>query len=225
MTTPYTTHDAVKVKLGISLDADVPLDAYLDGLILSVSALFDTTVWGPSAFTSEIEGQGRGGFVWEIDASEFHDGGSNAITLDRLVVDGSSAERGSILAWEDSVLLTQDEDFMIDKYPSRTLYRLSAFKVTDSEKKFAAVFAPGYRNILVQYRPAYEVAPDDVVRACDEETARAFKAGNSQSTDGGFIGITGRTPDAGTAMNYTLDDLTPTTMRMLDGYRKRLSFF
>jgi hypothetical protein len=211
MTTAYTDHDAVKVKLGISLDPDVPLDAYIDGLILSVSALFDTIVWGPSVLDA--------GFVPDgIFIIEVHDGGTNAITLNRLLSDDTT-ERTTTIVMENGITLTRLDDYNSDQFPANTIYRSSSQGIYDIP------FAPGYRNIVISYRGAYKATPPDVARACDEETARAFKAGNSQSTDGGFIGITGRTPDAGTTLSYTVDDLTATTMRMLDGYRKRLSFF
>jgi hypothetical protein len=210
MTTAYTDHDAVKTKLGISLDPDVTLDAYIDGLILSVSGLFDTIVWGPSGLIS--------GFVPSGFFVEYHDGGARTIILNRLLTD-DGADRSATIVTENEIVLSLAADFQIDQFPSNTLYRIS------EEDLFDSLWSPGYRNIKVTYSGAYKTTPDDVVRACDEETARAFKAGNSQSTDGGFIGITGRTPDAGTALNYTVDDLTATTMRMLDGYRKRLSFF
>jgi hypothetical protein len=211
MTTPYTTHDAVKTKLGISLDPDATLDAYIDGLILSVSALFDTTVWGPAVLDS--------GFVPDSGfIVEYHDGGANTVILNRLFTD-DQVDRLSIVVTEDAVALSIGADFNVDAFPANTIYRSS------STDKFDIPWSPGYRNVKVSYPLAYKTTPDDVVRATDEETARAFKAGNSQSTDGGFIGITGRTPDAGTTLSYTADDLTATTMRMLDGYRKRLSFF
>jgi hypothetical protein len=211
MTTPYTTHDAVKTKLGISLDPDVPLDAYLDGLILSVSALFDTIVWGPSVLDA--------GFVPDgVFIIEVHDGGTNAITLNRLLSDDST-ERATTSVRENEIVLTSLDDYNVDQFPANTIYRSSSQGVYDIP------FAPGYRNIIISYRGAYKETPPDVARACDEETVRAYKAGNSNSVDGGFIGITGRTPDAGAALSYTVDDLTATTMRMLDGYRKRLSFY
>jgi hypothetical protein len=211
MTTAYTTHDAVKEKLGISLDPDAVLDPYLDELILSVSSLFDTIVWGPTTLDS--------GFVPGVLLNvERHDGGANTIILNRLLTDDNT-DRLTLLVHENDVLLTRLDDYDIDAFPAKTVYRAS------SQGVFDIPFAPGYRNIRVSYPGAYKIVPDDVVRATDEETARAFKAGNSQSTDGGFIGITGRTPDAGTTLSYTADDLTATTMRMLDGYRKRLSFY
>ena len=211
MTTAYTDRDAVKTKLGISLDADAVLDPYLDALILSVSALFDTIVWGPTVDDA--------GFVPGLGSIiEYHDGGTNAIVLNHLFTDDST-DRLTIGITEDAVSLTRLDDFDYDQFPANTIYRVS------SQNVFDIPFAPGHRNIIISYRAAYKTTPDDVIRATDEETARAFKAGNSNSTDGGFIGITGRTPDAGTTLSYTVDDLTATTMRMLDGYRKRLRFF
>jgi hypothetical protein len=215
MTQPYTTHDAVKTKLGISLDPDVTLDAYLDGLILSVSALFDTIVFGPIDAAS--------GFIGAAQ-EEYHDGGTDTFILGHLFSD-DSADRALMTIEEDGVdLPIADRGWFVGQFPSNTVFRTSPAEAA-GEVIFNRVWAPGHRNIKVIYARAYSSTPNDVSRAADEETARAFKAGNSQSTDGGFIGITGRTPDAGTTLSYTADDLTATTMRMLDGYRKRLSFF
>jgi hypothetical protein len=210
---PYTTVDAVKIKLGISGDPDPVLDPYLEGLIVQVSSLFDTIVFGPI--------DGFSGFAASVDITEFHDGGESWIIAERLI-DGPTGFlpiREPVVI-EDGVTLVEGTDFFLGQFPSNTLFRLAG-----AADAFDAVFTSGYRNVKLTYRPAYSTIPADVIRATDEETVRAYKAGNSNSVDGGFIGITGRTPDAGTTLSYTADDLTATTMRMLDGYRKRLRFF
>jgi hypothetical protein len=215
MTLPYTNPDAVKTKLGISLDPDAVLDTYLSALILQVSALFDTTVFGPIDAAS--------GFIGAAQ-EEYHDGGSDTFILGHLFSNDSSV-RAQMLIEEDGVdLPIDDRGWFVGQFPSNTVFRTSPAAAV-GEVIFDRVWSPGHRNIKVIYARAYLPVPVDVVRATDEETARAFKAGNSQSTDGGFIGITGRTPDAGTTLSFTVDDLTATTMRMLDGYRKRLRFF
>jgi hypothetical protein len=215
MTTPYTTPDAVKTKLGISLDPDAVLDPYLESLIVQVSALFDTIVFGPVMTSGFLPATGR---------AEYHDGGSDTFILEHLFTEDGSA-RAQMLIEEDGVdLPIADRGWFVGQFPSNTVFRTSPAAAV-GEVVFDQVWAPGHRNIKVIYAPAYTLLPEDVSRATDEETARAFKAGNSNSTDGGFIGITGRTPDAGTTLSYTVDDLTATTMRMLDGYRKRLSFY
>ena len=212
-TSSYTTVNAIKTKLGISLDPDAVLDPYLDTLSIQVSTLFDTIVFGPV--------DGFAGFAASEDVIEYHDGGASWIIVNRLI-DGPSGFlpiRAPVVV-EDGVTLVEGTDFFLGEFPSNTLFRLAG-----EADAFDARFASGYRNVKITYRPAYSTIPNDVVRATDEETVRAYKAGNSNSVDGGFIGITGRTPDAGTTLSYTVDDLTATTMRMLDGYRKRLSFF
>ena len=214
-TTAYTTKESVIAKLGLGAVTDAGLEAYIDSLILQVSALFDTIVWGPDPF----------GFVWSTNETEYFDGGQHTITLGRLMDQTLRATSTTITEDGLPLIVTGlNPDVLINPYPSNTIWRLSASGVLALDNRFDRVFSPGNRNIIVTYRPAYSAPPADVARACDEESARAFKAGTSDTGDGGFIALTGRTPDAGTTLSYTLDDLTATTMRMLDGYRKRLSF-
>jgi hypothetical protein len=215
MTTAYTTHDAVKTKLGLDLIVDAGLDAYLDSLILQVSSLFDTTVFGPVAVSGFLPDEGR---------TEYHDGGSDAIILSRLLSEFGLDRTTTLLIEEDgNALAFITGDWFLNTFPAQTIFRTSGTSQLDIV--FDRIWAPGHKNIKVTYTLGYIALPDDVARACDEESARAFKAGTSDTGDGGFIALGGRTPEAGTTLDYTVDDLTPTTMRMLDGYRKRLSFY
>jgi hypothetical protein len=215
MTTPYSNPDGVKTKLGISLDPDAVLDAYLADLLLQVSALFDTIVFGP-VVTS--------GFLPATPKLEYHDGGSGTIILNHLFTE-SSENRALMTVEEDGVdLPIDDRGWFVGQFPSNTVFRTSPGE-SAGDFIFNRVWSSGHRNIKVIYSPAYTVLPHDIVRATEEESARAYKAGTNQTTDGGYIGLTGRTPEVGSAAAFTVDDLTATTMRMLDGYRKRLSFF
>lgn len=184
----------------------------IDLLIDAVSRAFDNYVFGP----------GLNGFVWTVDVVEFHDGGATGIVLDRLLSDDDTL-RGAVVVVIDGDTLVQGTDFMVDEFPSRTLRKING------ADKFGSVFDAGLRNVKITYRPAYfvtgtgtDIAPEDINRACEEETIRAYKAGNEKSSLGGYIGVTQRTPDDGTIVSYTVDEWSKSTRDTLHTYKNRL---
>lgn len=206
----YTTLADIRARINND-KVDAALDALLTDIISQVSTSIDMFVFGPV-------GQVNKGFINAVDVTEFYDGGFDAVVLRQLFTDDLTA-RDTIKVFEDGTELTIDVDFQIDDFPSRTVRR------TFEAEKFAARFTVGQRNIKVIYRPAYAILPDDIRRVADEETIRAFKGANTNAGDGGSIGITQRTPDAGTSLTYGPDDFTPTTLRILRQHRDRLQFF
>jgi hypothetical protein len=219
--TPYTTENIVREFLGIAENPLWPgspdaIDDVLSRIILDVSGLFDTLVYGPGVqgFANNISNR--------VAIVEYHDGGSSDVIMSRLITEqitGISERREDTLLEEDGVELVYGDTFFLGEFPSRTIFRTSAAETFDR------VFSVGFRNVKVTFWPAYVNAPHDVERGCIEESARAYKASTTNTGDGGFLSITQRTADQGSTVSYTVDDLSATTIRMLEGYRQRLSFF
>lgn len=209
MSVPYSTAAEVRLKLGVDpAVTDPDLDTMLTKLIGEVSEEFDRHVFGDSNI----------GFI-SARVTEYHDGGTGAVVTERWVTD-ANIERADVEVFEDGVALVIDDDFHLDAFPSNTIYR-----TTGIAEKFSAVFASGTRNIKVIYDTVYKEIPLDIERACEEETYRAYKAANTDSGDGSSIGVTSRLPDTGMVVNFVVDDWAPHTLRVLESYRKRLSFF
>ncbi len=204
-----TTIANVKLRLNIT---DSDSDTLLSELVLHVSSAIDLKVFGPNQI----------GFRTESNSiellEEFHDGGCPSIILHRSL-SNVPAERLEIVLLEDGVTLTQGADFQVDEFPARTVYRTSAADL------FNRRFAQGDRNIQVTYKPAYRFAPLDIIRVANEETARAYLSGINNSTDGGFLVVDQRSTDAGQDVTYKPYDFSPMSLRILDVYKKHLSFF
>lgn len=212
----YTSLASVKTTLGITGTGS---DTFLTRLITEISAAFDTFAFGT----------GPNRFFGNTVEIRYFDGGVEAIPVDILINDALTKRQDpSLLVFEDGVKLIlqviapvgdDSEGVFIGPYPDNTLRRLAG------HDNFDATFAKGTRNIRVQISPAFDDAPLDINHAMDEEVARAFKNANTNSGDGGALGITQRTPDAGTVLSYGPDDWTLATLRLLNGYKKRLRFY
>lgn len=213
-TDPYTGREDVKVLLGIAAGVDAVLDPLLDALILQVSSAFDSHIFGTSAPRDQ-------GLVITQVATEYHDGGMTTVIPNYLMAESETRRAPAtteIVVSEDGVELVAGVDWHIDDFPSNIIHRTSEAEV------FGRRFAAGHRNIKVVYPPAYEFVPHDIARAANEECARAYKGWNTDSGDGGALGITQRTPDAGTTLTYTVDDVSAMTLRVLESYKKQRAF-
>ena len=210
--TDYTTTAAVKEVLGIGVSApDTQFDTRIAAIIPQVSRAMDWHVFGPTDIGFSTADNTAKTFT------EFHDGGCRSIILARWISDDAT-ERGETEIVEDGVELTVDDDFFVESYPARRIFRV------DGAEKFTLNFANGTRNIKVTYKPAHAATPSDIVRVANEESARAFLVQNTSIGDGGFLAVSQRTPDAGTVLTYRDDQWSPQSLRTLENYRKRLSF-
>ena len=149
---------------------------------------------------------------------EYHDGGFESIVL-RRALDVVAATRDLVVLLQDGVTLTQGTEYQIDAHPSRTIHRI------DGADNFTISFAKGRRNIKVTYTAEAADAPADIARVVEEETARAYLAGNNDSTDGGHLVISQRTPDAGDSITYRADDFSLHSQRVLRTHRDGQRFF
>ncbi len=202
----YADPLGVAYKLGLSPTPP----GELDGLITQVSRLMDEYVYPGHSF----------GTADALSRQEKHTGGfggDDAIVLRHVVAPGNANRVKSVIV-EDGATLTYLTDYEFgDSEDERTriLYRLGD-----------RGWSREHRGVEVQYVSGYIEQsitglnfPQDIRRACEDETARLYKAANTSSGDGGFIAITQRTPDSGSVLTYTTDDLSPIVKRTLDAYR------
>lgn len=210
-TAVYADKDDVKIKLGIDA-TDTDFDALITSQIEQISRVVDSVVFGPTAIGFVTDGN-------DVEEwTEFHDGGIDAIILNRLLTD-SVTKRGELVLLENDITLTQGTDYQVDQFPDRTIRRTSA------ADQFDRLFAAGHRNVQITYTPAYLNTPKDVVMVVEDESARLFLKATTRVSDGGFLVSSQRTPLGGDTLTYREDDLSPMSLRVLTAHKSRLSFF
>ena len=201
----YATKDNVKLAIPITVATyDTPINDMIDG----VSGLFDT-LYGET-FDQKTR-------------VEYHNGTNSQhgiILNSRPDADVSTWTSLPAIVLEGSATLVKDTDYHIDDPVTRRVLRLDG-----SGNMTTSGFAAGTRNIKVTYPTRWATIPDDIERACIEEVVRTWKRLNvSDTNEGGAIGITSRSPDTGTSLSFTAEDLMPQTVRMLEAYRQRREF-
>ena len=208
----YTTIARVKNWASITT---ATYDAEILLTVQAVSTLFDS-IYGIS-FEAQL-------------AQEWHDGSGSEDGI--LLYEVPSPDSlGTMIVKEDDVVLVNLQDFRADSYSgrdSRLLVRMipEPFPALFSKGPNLAGFGAGRSNVYVEYTTRFETIPEDIERACLEETIRAWQGGNQTGAlDGNRIGIAQRSAETGTTLTYTTDDLTPTTMRMLQAYRAQRPTF
>ncbi len=201
----YTT--IAKLKNDIPLTGATHDDVLLE-IIKGVSGLFD-------ALYGETFDQKT--------AVEYHNGtnSQNGIILrshpDALVATWTGLPA---IVLEGTTALVRDTDYFIDTPVTRRILRLDG-----SGNMTTGGFAAGTRNIKVTYPTRWATIPDDIDRACIEESIRAWKGINAAGTnDGGSLGVTSRSPETGTGLSFTPEDLMPKTVRLLEAYKRRRDF-
>ncbi len=149
---------------------------------------------------------------------------------------GSHSERGIILqshpdaslsVWdaaeevlEGTTTLVRGTDYFVDVPVTRRVLRLDG-----SGNMTGGGFASGTRNIKITYPTRWATIPDDIDRACIFESIAVWKRINVAGTnDGGSLGVSSRSPEVGTGLSFTLEDLSPGTLRLLEAYRRRRDF-
>jgi hypothetical protein len=207
--------DLAKIKLKLNIEtADTSQDTYLDELNGQISFEAEQFILGDN-----VVGLRTSGGPPVPDLVEYHDGGQDAIVLRRALSD-VPATRDLVVLLEEGITLTQGTDYQIDAHPSRQIRRLAG--VADN---FRARFTAGCRNVKVTYTAETLDGKPDVARVVEEETARAFLLGNNDSTDGGGLVISQRSPDSGDSITYRADDFSEHSMRVLMLHRDGQRFF
>ena len=148
---------------------------------------------------------------------EFHDGWSlrNGIALHRMPSE-VAITRNNATVEENGTLLTKGVDWFFEPYPSRMIYRTNG-----TVEGFGGVrFAAGERNIKVSYDSAFTNLPAEITRACRDESVQAWQGYNWGGGTGGRIGLNSLTPAEGTAYDFAVVDLSPSTLRILRPYRE-----
>ncbi len=202
--------DNIKLKLRIT---DASQDTYLNTLNAQISAAVEQFVFGEN-----VLGFRTGGGVPPDDLVEYHDGGFSSIVLRRNLSD-VTATRDLVELLENGVELTQGTEYWIDPHPARQVHRL------DGADNFRAVFAKGLRNVKVTYTGESEDAPADIALVVEEETARAYLSGNNDSTDGGDLIISQRSPESGDSLTYRTTGFTDYSRSVLLTHRDGARFF
>ncbi len=200
----YTTIAKLKNDIPITV---ATYDTVLAEIIDGVSGLFDV-LYGET-FDQKT-------------AVEYHNGtnSQNGIIL-------NSHPDASISVWdaaeevlEGTTALVRDTDYFVDTPVTRRILRLDG-----SGNMTTGGFAAGIRNIKVTYPTRWATIPDDIDRACIEESIRAWKGVNVAGTnDGGSLGVSSRSPETGTGLSFWPEDLMPKTVRLLEAYRRRRDF-
>lgn len=201
----YATTAQVKLAIPITV---ATFDANIQDIIDGLSSFFDT----------------RYGVSFEsVTRVEFHDGRR---TEDGLILqrhpdpdsdlwDSSSAE-----VLEDGIALVRDTDYFVDTPVSRRLLRMDGAGELQSPG-----FAAGTRNVKVTFPTRFAVIPEDLKAATVAESVRTWKRLNYSATnDGGAAGLVSRGPETGTSLSFVVEDLMPSTVRMLDAYRQQRDF-
>ncbi len=200
----------IKLKLNIT---DGSQDVYLGDLNDQISAEIEQFVFGEN-----VLGFRTGGGSPVDVLVEYHDGGFHSIVTRRDISD-VTATRDLVALTENGITLTQGTEYHLDAHPSRTLRRL------DGADNFRAVFASGRRNIKVTYTGESLNPPADIVRVAEEETARAYLAGHNDSTDGGNLVVSQRSPDAGDSITYRSSEFSEQSLRIMRTHRDGSRFF
>jgi len=195
MATSYATIEQVKARIVITTTEH---DTVLTEIVAQVSRGFDT-IYG-EGFDSQSRKEWHNGFA-----------SGDGMLLDHI----PDADTPAFDVTEDTTTLTIDTEFRVSDYPSRMLTRME-----DADTVRLGGFVPGQKNVRVEYTSRFTVIPDDIERACIDESVRAWQVRNSSgASDGNRIGISNRSPEAGTGLTYTEDDFTATTMRILNAYK------
>jgi len=198
MAPEYTT--IAKLKNDIPLTTSDFDDVLLE-IIEGVSSQFDA-VYGET-FESE-------------SVVELHDGRN---TQDGLILFRRPGAAPTLVE-EDGTPLTEGDDYQIDSPISRRLLRMDG-----SSNLTGFGFAVGTRNVSVTYPTEFILLPASIDRACIEESIRVWLGINAANTnDGGAIGITSRSPETGTTLSFTAEDLMPKTIRLLESFHNRRGF-
>lgn len=201
---------SINLILGITTgDADVRLDELNDQISFEVEQF---------VFGSNLGGFRTTGGPVPPDEVEYHDGGIDAVILRRLLSDQDD-DRDAVVVLENGITLTQGTDYHIDTFPSVTVRRLAG--VADD---FKAVFASGSRNVKVTYKLSPN-PPGDIARVVEQEVARAYLMALNDSTEGGFLVISQRSPDAGDSVTYRDTGFTEHTMEVLRRWRDEGRYF
>lgn len=201
--------DIIKLKLNITDDSQ---DDYLNLLNMQISQEVEQFVLGEN-----VLGLKTGGAP-VADLVEFHDGGFESIILRRALSDDPDV-RDAVTLEQDGIELTQGTEYQIDAHPSRTVRRVNG------AENFTASFTAGFRNIKVTYTAESLEAAADIARVVEEEAARAFLRGNNDSTDGGHLAISQRTPDSGESLTYLVNEFSEQNLRVLRTHRDGQRFF
>lgn len=203
VTSFYTTQDRVAETLGEDALTSAQ-ENEIDAIIAGVSTLFDQ-IAGIPFFSREL--------------TEYHSGFAlrNGIPLHHKPSELQS-DRDLATLSEDGTALALGTEWTMDAALSggRTVWRLTG----EADGFEGARFSNGERNIKVIYRTAPAAIPADIALACAQESARYFKNGQQTTAkDGARLGLSSRSPETGTNVSFTPDDLAPGTMRMLQTYR------
>lgn len=196
----YTTLAQVKDAIGGTVDAQH--DDNINLVIEEVSRAFDAYVGQSFVGTGQVE---------------FHDGWSfrNGIALDRMPSE-DAATRALASVVENGVTLVQDDDWFFEPFPSRLIYRTNGTALSFQGARFRA----GERNIQVTYETAFKVLPAEIRLACRDESVHRWQGFNWTGATGGRIGLNSFTPGDGTVFDFTVDDFSPMTLRILQPYRE-----
>ncbi len=200
----------IKLKLRIT---DTSQDTYLDRLNSQISAAVEQFVFGEN-----VVGFRTGGGPAVDDLVEYHDGGIDAIVLRRNLSE-VTATRDAVVLLENGITLTQGAEYHIDPHPARMVHRL------DGADNFRGVFAKGLRNVKVTYTAESEDAPADIALVVEEEVARAYLAGNNDSTDGGHLVVSQRSPESGDSLTYRVGGFSEYSKTVLITHRDGARFF
>ena len=196
-----STNASVKVSLDIAA-SDTTFDAQLDAIILEVSQAF--TLIAQASFTKQT-------------LTQFYSGSplANGLVLRNMPAE-IALTRNNMAVNENGEALDPLFDYYIDVFPTRILYRTNG-ALDDLQ---GARWATGERNIEITYETAFNIKPQDLQRACREESHRAFNMQRTARSGGGDrIGIESRDGVEGTTMAFSADDFTPATLRILERYK------
>lgn len=183
----YCTKAEVKLYLDIK-ETEVEKDALIDTLILSSQAFIDE-------YCNRVFEQ--------VAVTEYHDGGSNKIFLNRYPV----ASTPAVQIW-DSWDRTYANPDLID----------SDDYFVDSENgiiKFDYDVGGSPGAVKIVYTGGFATIPTPISQACIELVARKIKEGPS-----GGLGVPSRALPGGGNVTYVIDALLPQTKVALDAYRK-----
>ena len=200
----YATTANVKLAIPITV---ATYDTPIADLVLGVSGVFDVLYGETFSQKTEVE---------------YHHGShsENGIIL-------RSHPDASISVWdaaeeviEGTTTLVRGTDYFVDTPVNRRVLRMDG-----AGNLIASGFAAGIRNVKITYPTRWATIPDDIERACIEEVVRLWKRLNYAGTnDGGAAGLTSRGPETGTSLSFAPEDLAPSTLRLLEAYRRRRSF-
>ena len=183
----YCTKADVKAYLDIK-ETEVEKDALIDSLIISSQAFIDE-------YCNRV--------FDEDEVTEYHDGGSSRIFLNRFPI----ASTPAIQIWDswdrayDSVDLIDSDDYFVDS--------------ENGIIKFDYTVGGSPGAVKVVYTGGFATIPTPISQACIELVARKIKEGPS-----GGLGVPSRALPGGGNVTYVIDALLPQTKVALDTYRK-----